>query len=110
MGLWWQSRVMSANIGGLDAAVFTLRRTAKIRPDESDLAEAAAKAKERGSWREGPHPGGHGGHRGRGGQRGRGRGGGRGRPYPRSNRHSNSSGNQNPSGKNDVAPNPTVEN
>lgn len=120
MGLWWQSKVMSVNIGGLDVAVFTLRRTAKIRPEESELAAAAAQAKERGSWREGPHPGGHGGHggqggqggyRGRGGQRGRGRGGGRGRPYPRTNRQSNSSGNwregaPNASAKSDAAPAP----
>ncbi|XP_034239320.1 uncharacterized protein LOC117644159 [Thrips palmi] len=107
MGLWWQSKVMSANIGGLDAAVFTLRRTAKIRPDEAELAAAAAQAKERGSWREGPYTGGHG-HRGRGGQRGRGRGGGRGRPYPRGNRQSNNSGNWRDAGKNDGAPNPTA--
>ena len=77
MGLWWQSRVMSANIGGLDAAVFTLRRTSKIRPEESDFT--AAQPKEQGSWRGGPPSGGS-----RGGQRNWGRGGrGRGRGYPR---------------------------
>lgn len=87
MGLWWQSKVMSANIGGLDAAVFTLRRTSKIRPDESDLV--AAQPKEHGSWRGGPPSSGS-----RGGQRSWGRGGGRGRGrnYPRG-KHSNSNGN-----------------
>lgn len=90
MGLWWQSRVMSVNIGGLDAAVFTLRRTAKVRPDEADLAAAAEKAKQAAAWRDsgfssGDRGGqGHGYGYGRG--RGRGGGGGRGRPYPRGNR------------------------
>jgi len=37
MGLWWQARVITANIGGLDAAVFTLKRTEKLRPTEEEL-------------------------------------------------------------------------
>ncbi|XP_026280407.1 tRNA (guanine(6)-N2)-methyltransferase THUMP3 [Frankliniella occidentalis] len=104
MGLWWQSKVMSANIGGLDAAVFTLRRTAKVRPDEADLAAAAELAKDQDKWREGGYSrGGYGrgqshGHQGRGGRgqgQGRGRGwGGRGRGYPRGgNKQSGSGGN-----------------
>lgn len=108
MGLWWQTKVMSVNMGGLDAAVFTLRRTAKERPDEEDLAAAAKRAKEYAAWRETSHGrgqpyrgggggGGYGrgrgqGQRGWGGRGGRG-GGGRGRPYPRSNnRQSGGSG------------------
>ncbi|KAK3912613.1 THUMP domain-containing protein 3 [Frankliniella fusca] len=101
MGLWWQSKVMSANIGGLDAAVFTLRRTPKVRPDEADLKAAAELAKDQEKWRDGENSRegygrgrsrGHQG-RGRGQTRGRGRGG-RGRGYPRGgNKQSGSGGN-----------------